>query len=93
MGEAMSTVARTWTPELHPSVHVRFDDAYMSSLHARVVQREDDTVWIQDMGSTNGTWIYRRGVALIRIYAEPVRLLPGDRVRMGRTTVPWSVGQ
>ena len=35
-------------------VHV--EDAYTSNLHARVFRR-DGAVWVEDLGSTNGTWV------------------------------------
>jgi predicted component of type VI protein secretion system len=54
------------------------DDEYVSARHARFEPRRDG-VWIQDLGSTNGT--YLNGVRLER----PRRLSPGDVVRVGDT--------
>jgi FHA domain len=56
------------------------DDEYASARHARFEPRQDG-VWIQDLGSTNGT--YLNGARLER----PRRLTNGDIVRVGDTDV------
>jgi pSer/pThr/pTyr-binding forkhead associated (FHA) protein len=53
-------------------------DDYASTLHARVEPRRDG-IWIQDVGSTNGTFV--NGV---RVEA-PRKLTPGDVIRIGET--------
>jgi FHA domain len=53
-------------------------DEYASARHARFEPRQDG-VWIQDLGSTNGT--YLNGARLER----PRRLTSGDIVRVGDT--------
>ncbi|HYY04279.1 MAG TPA: FHA domain-containing protein [Gaiellaceae bacterium] len=53
-------------------------DEYVSARHARFEPRRDG-VWVQDLGSTNGT--YLNGVLLER----PRRLAYGDVVRVGDT--------
>jgi hypothetical protein len=58
---------------------VRLDaDEYASAQHARVEPRRDG-VWIEDVGSTNGTYV--NGVRLSR----PRKLSIGDLVRVGET--------
>ena len=58
---------------------VRLDaDEYASANHARVEPRRDG-VWIEDIGSTNGTYV--NGVRLSR----PRKLAIGDLVRVGET--------
>ena len=58
---------------------VRLDaDEYASANHARVEPRRDG-VWIEDVGSTNGTYV--NGVRLSR----PRKLVAGDLVRVGET--------
>jgi hypothetical protein len=58
---------------------VRIDkDEYASSSHARIEPRRDG-VWLEDIGSTNGT--YLNGIRL----KHPKRLTPGDIVRVGET--------
>ena len=53
-------------------------DEYASARHARFEPRQDG-VWVQDLGSTNGT--YLNGTRLER----PRRLAQGDVVRVGET--------
>jgi hypothetical protein len=53
-------------------------DEYASSSHARIEPRRDG-VWVEDIGSTNGT--YLNGIRL----KHPKRLTPGDIVRVGET--------
>ena len=57
-------------------------DEYASSSHARVEPRRDG-VWLEDIGSTNGT--YLNGIRLTR----PKRLTPGDVVRIGETELRY----
>ena len=58
---------------------VRLDaDDYASANHARVEPRRDG-VWIEDVGSTNGTFV--NGVRLSRAR----KLAAGDLVRVGDT--------
>ena len=57
-------------------------DEYASSTHARVEPRRDG-VWLEDIGSTNGT--YLNGIRLTR----PKRLTPGDVVRIGETELRY----
>lgn len=53
-----------------------FDEQYVSSVHTRVFTREDQ-VFVEDLGSTNGTWL--NGVRAVG--QMPVRV--GDRVQIG----------
>jgi hypothetical protein len=53
-------------------------DEYASARHARFEPRQDG-VWVQDLGSTNGT--YLNGARL----EHPRRLTQGDIVRVGET--------
>ena len=57
-------------------------DEYASSNHARVEPRRDG-VWVEDVGSTNGT--YLNGIRLTRAK----RLTPGDIVRVGETELRY----
>jgi hypothetical protein len=54
------------------------DDEYASTRHARIEPRRDG-VWLDDIGSTNGTFVNG-----IRVTRER-RLAPGDVVRIGET--------
>ena len=53
-------------------------DEYASARHARFEPRQDG-VWVQDLGSTNGT--YLNGARL----EHPRLLSPGDVIRVGET--------
>jgi pSer/pThr/pTyr-binding forkhead associated (FHA) protein len=53
------------------------EDEFASARHARIDPRADG-VWVEDLGSTNGTFVNGE-----RITAE--RLQPGDVVRVGET--------
>jgi pSer/pThr/pTyr-binding forkhead associated (FHA) protein len=58
------------------------NDEYASARHARFEPRQDG-VWVQDLGSTNGT--YLNGARL----EHPKRLTQGDIVRIGETDLRY----
>lgn len=63
-----------------PDSTIVIDDDYASSRHARIFPA--DGAWmIEDLGSTNGTWIERNRIT------APIALKPGAPVRVGRTTL------
>ena len=41
---------------------VRVEDSYTSSLHARLFRR-NGSLWVEDLGSTNGTWVNAERIA------------------------------
>lgn len=53
-------------------------DEFASARHVRIDPRRDG-VWVQDLGSTNGTYV--NGIRI----DGPQRLTPGDVVRVGET--------
>ena len=59
---------------------VALDDAFASQLHARLYQRNGET-WLEDLGSTNGTFVNARKLS------SPVPLHGGDRIQVGRTVM------
>jgi len=59
---------------------VRLDDTYVSQHHARLSAR-DGGVFVEDLGSTNGTFLNDRRVQ------TPVEVRPGDVVRVGKTVL------
>ena len=59
---------------------VHLDDTFASQLHARVFQR-DGAVFVEDLGSTNGTFLNRKKVH------GPVPMHPGDRLQVGHTVL------
>jgi pSer/pThr/pTyr-binding forkhead associated (FHA) protein len=56
------------------------EDTYASQLHARIF-RKDGRVWLEDLGSTNGTYLNAKAVS------APVALRRGDRLQIGRTVL------
>ena len=53
-------------------------DTFASSVHARIFH-DDDDLWLEDLGSKNGTYINDERIA------EPVRVRRGDRLKVGAT--------
>lgn len=54
------------------------EDIYTSTLHARLFRRNDQ-VWIEDLGSTNGTFVNSEQIK------QAVRLGKGDLLQIGST--------
>jgi len=59
---------------------VRLSDTYASQFHARIFRR-DGSWFVEDMGSTNGTYLNQRRVT------SPSELRAGDRLKIGKTTL------
>ena len=59
---------------------VTIDDTYASQLHARVFQR-DGVVYVEDLGSTNGTYLNRNKVT------GPMVFQRGDKLQIGNTVL------
>ena len=57
-------------------VEIRLEDPFASSRHARVV-RQGGVMVLEDLGSTNGTYLNEE------VLGGPTPLHPGDRVRIG----------
>jgi pSer/pThr/pTyr-binding forkhead associated (FHA) protein len=58
--------------------HVKLADTYCSQLHARIYDK-DGAWFVEDLGSTNGTYLNRMKVT------APSPLSAGDEVRVGKT--------
>ena len=58
-------------------------DNYVSQLHARVFRR-DGQFYVEDLGSTNGTYVNRRKVT------APIAIRKGDRLQIGKTVMELS---
>ena len=56
------------------------DDTFVSQLHARVFRRDGD-FYIEDLGSTNGTYLNGKKVSAASVMRK------GDRVQVGRTSM------
>jgi pSer/pThr/pTyr-binding forkhead associated (FHA) protein len=57
---------------------ITVEDTYASQLHARLFQR-DGALHVEDLGSTNGTYVNGRKVD------TPLPVKPGDKVKVGAT--------
>ncbi len=67
-------IGRASTCDIRPS------DNYISQLHAKISDRNGSWV-IEDLGSTNGTYLNQRKVTV------PTEIAPGDRIRVGKTVL------
>jgi pSer/pThr/pTyr-binding forkhead associated (FHA) protein len=74
LGTAQVTLGRA------PDSTLVIDDDYASSRHARLYPGDDGWI-VEDLGSTNGTWIDRTRIT------SPTVLPPGVPLRIGRTTL------
>src|SRR3954447_15325036 len=63
-----------------PDATIRLDDDYVSTRHARI-GRTADTCYVEDLGSTNGTYIGSQRIT------QATALQTGSRVRVGKTTL------
>jgi FHA domain len=59
---------------------IRLEDTYVSSFHARIFHR-DGGWFVEDLGSTNGTYLNQRRIT------SPAELHAGDRLKVGRSTL------
>jgi hypothetical protein len=59
---------------------VTLEDTYASQLHARVFTR-DGQFYVEDLGSTNGTYLNRRKVS------GPMVMQRGDKLQIGNTVM------
>lgn len=93
MGKGMETMteeAKTVVFGQAAECDVRIDDPYVSSRHARATQDASGQVWVEDLASTNGTFIERPGQQKERVVYQRVRFGPGDVLWLGmRTAIPW----
>ena len=71
-------------PEHHPDVPLM--DNYVSNRHARFLP-ENGEWFVEDLGSTNGTWLGASALnGGLRLYGR-ARITRGARVVIGRTTL------
>lgn len=59
---------------------VKLSDTYSSQFHARIYRR-DGGWYVEDLGSTNGTYLNQRRIT------SPAELRAGDRLRIGKTNM------
>jgi pSer/pThr/pTyr-binding forkhead associated (FHA) protein len=56
------------------------EDSFVSQLHARVFRR-DGELYVEDLGSTNGTYLNKKKIA------AAVAMRKGDQLQIGKTTM------
>ncbi len=59
-------------------------DEKVSAFHASFTQNEAGICFVQDLKSSNGTWVNGHKIA-----QQPYQLAPADVVRLGSTCVEW----
>jgi FHA domain len=59
---------------------IRLDDTYVSSSHARLFPR-NGSWYVEDLGSTNGTYLNQQRVA------SSSEVHPGDQLKIGKTVL------
>ena len=92
-GSAVTLAGRSRTADAEPppettkltlgraaGCQVTIDDTYASQLHARVFQR-DGQIFVEDIGSTNGTYLNRKKVT------GPMVVQRGDQLQIGNTVL------
>ncbi len=79
-GRAVTLADRITLLGRGPSVQLRFDDRGVSLEHARITAHDGGGYLLEDLASTNGTF-----VGNVRV--ERADLGSGDRIRLGATTV------
>ena len=62
---------------------ITLDDTFVSQIHARMFTREGEYL-VEDLGSTNGTYLNRQKVA------APMLMQYGDRLQIGSTVLELS---
>ncbi|MFN2488945.1 MAG: FHA domain-containing protein [Actinomycetota bacterium] len=60
--------------------HLVLDDTYASQMHARIFSKNANYM-LEDLGSTNGTYLNRRRIT------SPTELQRGDQVKIGKTVM------
>lgn len=71
---------------------LRVSDApYMSNRHFSITWRDDETLWVEDLGSTNGTDVYRPGHGWVKAFPA-VRLVVGSKIYAGRVLFKFEEG-
>jgi len=63
-----------------PECELLLEDTYVSQQHARIFGK-NGSWYVEDLGSTNGTYVNDQKLA------APAMVQPGDRIRVGTTVV------
>ena len=59
---------------------IQLADTYASSFHARIFAK-DGSWFVEDLGSTNGTYLNQQRIT------SPSEIQPGDRIQVGKTVL------
>lgn len=59
---------------------ITLDDTYVSQLHARIFRR-DGQIFVEDLGSTNGTYLNRKKLTSPTVYKK------GDQLQVGNVVL------
>lgn len=77
-----------WVVGAHPDCDwVVGGDPYISGMHCLVTKHVNGLWTVEDLGSTNGTWLIRQaphGPAKLRV-SRPTTIMTGDVVEIGKT--------
>lgn len=69
-----------------PSNNIIINNPTVSSIHAEITLLNDGTIRIEDVNSTNGTYVNNERLTP----GVPKAIKPGDVVRMGNATLNWA---
>jgi pSer/pThr/pTyr-binding forkhead associated (FHA) protein len=83
-GEAFSVAGERMTIGRSPEAEIFLDDVTVSRNHALLVRRRDG-LYIDDLGSLNGTYVNRRRI-------ESHRLTGGDELQVGKYKLTYLDG-
>ncbi len=75
---ALTTIGRA------PTNSIVLDSTFVSTEHTRVVYR-DRSLWVEDLGSRNGTTVNQQAVS------KPVAVRPGDVLQVGDVRFKFTV--
>jgi pSer/pThr/pTyr-binding forkhead associated (FHA) protein len=75
---SMARLTGSLTIGRSPDCELRIEDTYASNQHARLFARNGGW-YVEDLGSTNGTFVNDQRLA------APALVQPGDRIRIGTT--------
>jgi hypothetical protein len=75
---ALTTIGRA------PTNNIVLDSTFVSTEHTRIVYR-DRSLWVEDLGSRNGTTVNQQAVS------KPVAVRPGDVLQVGDVRFKFTV--
>ena len=84
MSTSSSPINVTWTVGSSPDCEVRVDQPFVSGKHCRL-SLHGNQYMLEDLGSTNGTYLNEE------LLDGPRPLHPGDRVRIGDSEFVFEV--